>query len=171
MSRIAGSNTEVAIRDMRRRWVPLLSTVVAILLAALPIVASSPLLPDFGFLMLITWRLLRPEIWTAQMALALGLLSDLVTGHPLGQGMLLWTTTFLAIDLIDTRLGFRDYWMDWLIAAGALIFQTVGAWYIALLMGSDIRLMVMVPQIGLSILAYPVAARIVLGLDRWRLMR
>ena len=171
MSRIAGSSTEVAIRDLRRRWVPLLSTVIAILLATLPIVASSPLLPDFGFLMLITWRLLRPEIWTAQMALALGLLSDLVTGHPLGQGMLLWTTTFLAIDLIDTRLGFRDYWMDWLIAAAMIIFETVGAWYIALLMGSDIRFMVMIPQLGLSILAYPVAARIVLGLDRWRLMR
>ena len=171
MSRIAGSSTEVAIRDLRRRWVPLLSTVIAILLAALPIVASSPLLPDFGFLMLITWRLLRPEIWTAQMALALGLLSDLVTGHPLGQGMLLWTTTFLAIDLIDTRLGFRDYWMDWLIAAAMIIFETVGAWYIALLMGSDIRFTVMIPQLGLSILAYPVAARIVLGLDRWRLMR
>ena len=171
MSRIAGSSTEVAIRDLRRRFVPLISTVVAILLAVLPIVAQAPLLPDFGFLMLITWRLLRPEIWTARMALGLGLLSDLITGHPLGQGMLLWTATFLAIDLIDSRLGFRDYWMDWLLAATAIIFQTVGAWYIALLMHSDVRFTVMLPQIGLSILAYPVTARIVLGLDRWRLMR
>jgi len=171
VSRIAGSSTEVAIRDLRRRFVPLISTVVAILLALLPIVAQAPLLPDFGFLLLITWRLLRPEIWTPRMALGLGLLSDLVTGHPLGQGMLLWTATFLAIDLIDSRLGFRDYWMDWLLAAAAIIFQTVGAWYIALLMHSDVRFTVMLPQIGLSILAYPVAARIVLGLDRWRLMR
>jgi rod shape-determining protein MreD len=137
----------------------------------LPIVASAPLLPDFGFLVLLTWRLLRPEIWTARTALGLGLLSDLVTGHPLGQGMLLWTSTFLILDLVDSRLGFRDYWMDWLIAAAMLFFQIVGSWYIALLMGSDVRFAVMVPQIGLSILAYPVAARLVLGLDRWRLMR
>ena len=171
MNRIAGSSTEVAIRDLRRRFVPTLSTIVAILLAVLPIVAQAPLLPDFGFLTLITWRLLRPEIWTPRDALLLGLLSDLVTGHPLGQGMLLWTATFLAIDLIDSRLGFRDYWMDWLLAAAAILFQTVGAWYIALLMHSDVRFTVMLPQIGLSILAYPVAARIVLGLDRWRLMR
>jgi rod shape-determining protein MreD len=171
MSRIAGSTTEVAIRDLRRRFVPLLSTLAGSALAALPIVASSPLLPDFGFLMLITWRLLRPEIWTPRTALALGLLSDLVTGHPLGQGMLLWTTSFLVLDLIDSRLGFRDYWMDWLIAAGVLFFQIVGGWYIALLMGADVRFAVMLPQIGLTILAYPVAARIVLGLDRWRLMR
>ena len=171
MSRIAGSSTEVAIRDLRRRFVPLLSTVAAIALALLPIVAQAPLLPDFGFLMLITWRLLRPEIWTPRMALGLGLLSDLVTGHPLGQGMLLWTATFLAIDLIDRRLGFRDYWMDWLLAAAAILFETVGGWYIALLMQSDVRFAVMLPQLGLSILAYPLAARLVLGLDRWRLMR
>ena len=43
MSRIAGSETEVAIRDLRRRFVPLASTIAAILLALLPIVASTPL--------------------------------------------------------------------------------------------------------------------------------
>ena len=171
MSRIAGSSTEVAIRDFRMRFVPLISTLIAIFLSLLPIVAEAPLLPDFGFLMLITWRLLRPEIWTVRTAVFLGLVSDLVTGHALGQGMLLWTVTFLVLDLIDSRLGFRDYWMDWLIAAGMIIFQTVGAWYISLLMGANVRLAVMLWQIGLSILAYPVAARIVLGLDRWRLMR
>ena len=171
MARIAGSAAEVAAREFRRRFVPLISTIVAIALAMLPIVAQAPLLPDFGFLMLITWRLLRPEIWTPRTALALGLLSDLVTGHPLGQGMLLWTVSFLVLDLIDSRLGFRDYWMDWLIAAALLAFQIVGGWYIALLMGADVRFAVMLPQIGLSILAYPVAARLVLGLDRWRLMR
>jgi len=171
MSRIAGSSAEVAVREFRRRFVPFLSTLVAILLGLLPIVASAPLLPDFGFLMLVTWRLLRPEIWTPRMALGLGLIADLVSGDPLGQNMLLWTTAFLALDLVDTRLGFRDYWMDWLIAAGMLIFQILGGWYIALLMGADVRIAVMLPQIGLSVLAYPVAARIVLGLDRWRLMR
>jgi len=171
MSRIAGSEAEVALHDLRRRFVPLGSTAAAILLALLPIVAAAPLLPDFGFLMLITWRLLRPEIWTPRMALGLGLLADLVTGHPLGQSMLLWTATFLVFDLIDTRLGFRDYWMEWMIAAGALILHTVGTWYIALLMGSDVRFAVMFPQIGLSILAYPLAARLVLALDRWRLAR
>lgn len=171
MSRIAGSDAEVALHDFRRRFVPLLSTLAAILLALLPIVAAAPLLPDFGFLVLITWRLLRPEIWTARMALGLGLATDLIAGHPLGQSMLLWTAAFLVFDLIDSRLGFRDYWMDWLIAAGALILHSVGGWYIALLMGSDVRFAVMLPQIGLSILAYPLAARLVLALDRWRLAR
>lgn len=171
MSRIAGSSAEVAIRDLRNRFVPLISTIVAICLVLLPFVAATPIIPDLGFLALITWRLLRPEIWTANTALGLGLLNDLVAGNPLGQSMLLWTSAFLVFDLIDARLGFRDYWMDWLIAAGAIAFQTVGAWYIALLMGSDVLVTVVVPQIIVGILAYPVVARIVLALDRWRLAR
>jgi rod shape-determining protein MreD len=171
MSRIAGSSAEVAVRDFRRRFVPLLSTMAAVLLALLPIVARMPLVPDLGFLALITWRLLRPEIWKAQTALGIGLFNDLMAGHPLGQSMLLWTLAFLALDLVDTRLGFRDYLMDWLLASSLVIFQSVGAWYIALLMGSDVRFAVMVPQLALGILAYPLVARLVLALDRWRLAR
>ena len=171
MSRIAGSSTEVAIRDVRRRFVPLASTVAVILLALLPLVSSAPLVPDLGFLVLVTWRLLRPEIWSAQVALALGLLNDLVAGNPIGQSMLLWTAAFLALDMIDSRLGFRDYLMDWLIGSAAIVFHTIGMWYILLLVGSEVRFSVILPQIGLGVLAYPVVARIVLALDRWRLMR
>jgi rod shape-determining protein MreD len=171
MSGIAGSGAEVAIRDFRFRYVPMLTTVAAILLALLPFVFSSPLVPDLGFLALITWRLLRPEIWPAQVALGFGLFADLVAGHPIGQSMLLWTLIFLALDFVDSRLGFRDYLMDWLLAAAAILLHGAGIWYIALLMGSDISFLVMLPQIGVSILAYPIVARVVLGLDRWRLGR
>jgi len=171
MSRIAGSDAEVAIRDFRHRYVPLLSTIFAILLALMPFIFSAPFVPDLGFLVLIAWRLLRPEIWGAGTALGLGLLSDLVAGNPMGQSMLLWTSTFLVFDLIDSRLGFRDYLMDWAIAAGAIFIHSLGAWYIALLMGSDVRFIVVAPQIAVGILAYPVVTRIVLALDRWRLVR
>jgi rod shape-determining protein MreD len=171
MSRIASSEAEIAYSDFRRRFVPALSIIAASMLALLPIVAEAPLLPDFGMLVLLAWRLLRPEIWSPWMGLPLGLVSDLVAGNPLGEAMLLWTLLLLACDLIDRQLGFRDYLMDWLIAAGAILFQALGAWYIALLMGSDVRFMIMIPAIGLGILAYPVVTRIVLGLDRWRLSR
>lgn len=171
MSRIAGSNAEVAIRDLRRRYVPLLSTLAAILLTLTPVVAVSPWIPNLGFLVLITWRLLRPEIWSAQVALALGLAADLISGAPLGQSMLLWTAAFLAFDYCDGLFGVRDYWLDWLLAATAIFFHSLGVWYIAHLMGSSISFWIMVPQLALSMLAYPIAARLVLALDRWRLMR
>ena len=171
MSFIAGSHSDVAWREFRRRWAPMLTTIAAIALSLLPIVANWPLIPDLGFLTLLTWRLLRPEVWKPYHALGLGLLSDLLSGNPLGQAMLLWTFIFLALEVIDSRLGFRDYLMDWLIGAVAIIFQSLGAWYIALLMGSEIRFSVLGPQLALGVLAYPVIARLVLALDRWRLAR
>jgi len=171
MSRIAGSNAEVAIRDLRRRYVPLLSTLAAIALTLMPLVAASPWIPNLGFLVLITWRLLRPEIWSAQVALGLGLAADLISGAPLGQSMLLWTAAFLAFDYCDGLFGVRDYWLDWVLAAAAIFFHSLGVWYIALLMGSETSFWIMVPQLALSVLAYPIAARLVLALDRWRLMR
>jgi rod shape-determining protein MreD len=171
MSRIAGSQTEVAIRDIRRRYVPLASTFVAMALILLPIVAAAPWIPNLGFLMLITWRLLRPEIWPAQAALGLGFAADLLSGAPLGQAMLIWTVTFLALDYIDSLLGVRDYWLDWALAAAAILFHSLMVWYITLLMGADIAFPVMIPQLALSVLAYPLVARVVLALDRWRLMR
>jgi rod shape-determining protein MreD len=172
MSRIAGSETEVVIGDLRRRFVPLASTIFAMLLGLLPIVTSTLWVPNLAFLILLTWRLVRPEIWQAQVALGLGLLADLIVpGAPLGQSMLLWTLIFLSLDYADHLLGVRDYWLDWTLAAAAILFHSAGVWYIALLMGAKVGIIIMVPQLILSILAYPLMARIVLRLDRWRLTR
>lgn len=171
MNRIAGSQTEVRIRDLRNRFIPLASTIVAILLILLPFVAATPLIPDLGLMVLVAWRLLRPEIWTANTALGLGLFNDLVAGNPLGQSMLLWTGLFLIFDLIDSRLGFRDYLMDWAIAAAAIAAVHAGAWYIGVLLGADTSFAIVLPQMALGALAYPIVARIVIGLDRWRLGR
>jgi rod shape-determining protein MreD len=171
MSRIAGSSRDVAILGVRRQVVPVASTLAASMLDLLPIVASWPIIPDFAFLVLVAWRLLRPEIWQAHAALPLGLVNDLIAGHPIGQSMALWTLTFLAFDLVDSRVGWRDYWMDWFFASLALAFHSVGGWYVARLMGSVIPYSVMLPQLALSVFAYPLVARLVVALDRWRLAR
>jgi rod shape-determining protein MreD len=171
VSRIAGSERDVAILGLRRQAVPVLSTLAATLIDVAPFVVVTPIVPDFAFLVLLAWRLLRPEIWQAHMALALGLANDLVAGHPIGQSMALWTLTFLALDFVDSRVGWRDYWLDWLFAALAIFLHSVGGWYVARLMGAMQPYSVMLPQLGLSILAYPLVARLVIGLDRWRLAR
>lgn len=171
MSRIAGSQRAVVYREYKRRFLPLVTSVLAILFGLFPLVVTSPLLPDVGFLMVLTWRLLRPEIWMPTVALGLGLFDDLVSGNPLGQSMALWTMIFLAFDLIDNRIGYKDFWFDWFYASVAIIFYTAGAWYIGVLMDSPMPFRQLLPQIGFTILAYPVMARIVLALDRWRLAR
>lgn len=171
MSRIAGSSADIAYHDFRRRNVPVLSTVVAILVALAPIVVSTPIIPDIAFLVLLSWRLLRPEIWTPLIALPLGFANDLVAGHPIGQSMALWTLIFVALDLLDTQRIWRDYWIDWLIAALAIVAYTAGSWLITGLMGSAVDFAVLLPQVGLAILLYPLVSRLVLSLDRWRLSR
>lgn len=171
MSWIAESNADVQMRHARRTYVPLLSTIIACLMALLPIVVKSPFVPDFALLVLLAWRLLRPELWTAATVLPLGLFNDLVAGHPLGQSMAFWTAIFLAFDVMEARLVWRDYWIDWFAASMMIVFYTFGIWYIGWLMGNRIEFSVMLPQIGLSILAFPVVARVVLTLDRWRLAR
>jgi rod shape-determining protein MreD len=171
MSRIAFNKAEVRRKHLRREYVPVVSTILASLLSLLPIIVSSPVIPDFAFLMLIAWRLLRPEMWGPLVALPLGLFNDLVAGHPIGQSMALWTLFFIIFDIIDSRVLFRDYWMDWLIAAAAIIAYIFADWYIGILMGNQADFSVMFPQLGASILAFPVVARFVLLLDRWRLAR
>jgi len=182
MSRIAASPTDLRMREIRRQFVPLASTVVACLLSLLPIVMASPIIPDFAFLVLISWRLLRPELWSPLTVLLLGLFNDLVAGHPIGQSMALWTALFLIYDVIDARLQWRDYWMDWFVAALSIISYTYGVWYIGQrvdrfseadvgLLGNTINFNIMMPQIGLSVFCYPIVSRLVLALDRWRLAR
>src|SRR3546814_7648334 len=93
-------------------------------------------------------------MWSATTALPLGLLNDLLAGHPIGQSMALWTITFLAFDLLDSRVLFRDYWMDWFFAALAILFYVWSGWLIGQLMGSSVAFAVMAPQLGASVLAF-----------------
>ena len=171
MNRIALTTGDVRRQTLRRKYVPIVTTIIASVLVLLPIIVSSPLVPDLAFLVLIAWRLLRPEMWSATTALPLGLFNDLVAGHPLGQSMALWTITFLAFDMLDSRLLFRDYWMDWFFASLAILFYVFGGWWIGRLMGSSADFGVMVPHLVASIFTYPIIARLVLALDRWRLSR
>ena len=137
----------------------------------LPIIVSTPVIQDFAFLVLLAWRLLRPEMWSVTTAIPLGFLNDLLAGHPLGQSAALWTSIFLIMDLVDSRVAWRDYWMDWMLAAVFILGYTFGDWAIGRWMGSTAEFGILWPQIGASILLYPVVARIVLVLDRWRLAR
>lgn len=171
MSRIAFNTAEVRRRHLRREYVPIGSTILASMFGLLPIIVSSPIIPDMGLLMLIAWRLLRPEMWGPAVALPLGLFNDLVSGHPIGQSMAIWTILFIIFDIIDSRVLFRDYWMDWLIAAVAIAVTVFFGWSIGTLMGNTAPFTVMLPQLVASILAFPLVARLVLMLDRWRLAR
>lgn len=154
---------------LRAQAVPIISTIAGSATALLPIVAVTPMLPPFGFLMLLGWRLLRPEMWVAWAALPLGLADDLIGGQPLGSAMCLWTVTLLVLDLVDNRMVWRDYWMDWLVAAVVIPFCLGGAWIFARYTGGGGIVLTLLPQVAISIFCFPAVARLCVVLDRWRL--
>lgn len=151
--------------------VPAATVVVASLLAALPVVSTSGWFPDFGYLALISWRLLRADPWPAWWAIPLGLINDLFTGYPIGFSIALWSATMLALDLIDRRTMWRDYWIEWMLAAVLIAIDEWLQWRVARAVGADVPFTAMLPQLLISICAFPLSAWLVSRLDAWRLGR
>ena len=148
---------------------PWLTILLGSLTPWLPIIAPAPLLPPFGFMLMLAWRLLRPGLLPLWAGLPLGLFDDLYSGQPFGSGVLLFSLTLIAIELIEIRFPWRNFWLDWLTAAAILIVYLAVA---AMLSGSAlVQLTVIVPQLVLSIVLFPVVARLVAQLDRLRLKR
>jgi rod shape-determining protein MreD len=155
--------------SLRARATPVVSTMAGSLATMLPIIAQAPVLPPFGLMVLLAWRLLRPGLWPVWIPLPLGLFDDLASGQPVGSAMLAWTVTFLIIDASERSLVWRDYLQDWLIAAAALAGCLVFGFGLALLAGGKAPILAIVPQIIASILLFPAIARLCARLDAWRL--
>ncbi len=151
--------------------IPAGTVVAASLLSALPIVTTSGWYPDFGFLALIAWRLLRSDPWPAWWAAPLGFANDLITGAPIGLSVALWTTTMLLLDLVDRRTMWRDYWIEWALAALLLLANESVERWVASLMGPAPAFSSILPPLLISIFAFPIAAWLVARLDHWRLGR
>ena len=151
--------------------IPAISVVAASLLSALPIVTDSGWYPDFGFLVLIGWRLLRSDPWPAWWAAPLGFANDLITGSPVGLSVAWWTAVMILLDLVDRRTMWRDYWIEWALAALLLLAnESVERWASGV-MGAPLPFARIVPPLLISIFVFPVAAWLVARLDRWRLGR
>src|SRR3954467_6352434 len=152
-------------------YVPAVTVVAASLLSALPIVSTSGWYPDFGFLAFISWRLLRSDPWPAWWAAPLGFINDLFTGYPIGFSIALWSATMLALDLIDRRTMWRDYWIEWMLAAVLITIDEWLQWRVAGAVGGAPAFTKMIPPIVISICVFPLIAWIVSRIDAWRLGR
>jgi rod shape-determining protein MreD len=145
---------------------PVASIILGSLLVLLPVIATVPILPPFGLLMLIAWRLLRSDLIAPWAGIPLGLIDDLFSGAPLGTGMASWTAALLILEAIDQRVLFRDMWQDWSIAAGLIAFDLLLGWALAGLVGGIPAPWLMVPQWLCAVLCYPLAMRCAAWLDR-----
>jgi rod shape-determining protein MreD len=152
-------------------FIPTATVAFASLLSALPIISSSGWYPDFGFLALIAWRLLRSDPWPAWWAAPLGLLNDLVTGQPVGLSVAFWSATMLVLDLIDRRTMWRDYWIEWALACLLLLVNAWVRWGVAGLAGAPVPFQAVVPSLLISVFSFPIVAWAAVRIDRWRLGR
>lgn len=148
----------------RARALPWVTVIAGSLLTALPVIATVPLLPPFGLLMLLAWRLLVRYALRPWAAAPLGLVDDLVSGQPLGSAVLLWSLCFIAIEVVDGRMVFRDFRIDWLIAGGAIAGVLAVGRLLAVPLTAQVD-----PAVGLQIvvtaLLFPVATRLVAWID------
>ncbi|TKD50146.1 rod shape-determining protein MreD [Sphingomonas baiyangensis] len=146
-----------------KRLAPLM-VMAGSLVTLLPGVATVPWLPPFGLMLLIAWRLLRTDLLRIWAAAPLGLFDDLVSGQPIGSATMLWTMCILAIDMLDTRLVWRDFWQDWLLATGAIGFCLIAGRLVASPLSAHVDT-ALVLQIALSASAYPLIARMCAAID------
>jgi len=151
--------------------VPWVSIMLASMVTYSPVIASAPVLPPLAFMLLVAWRMLRPGLLPVWAGLPLGVFDDLYSGQPLGSGVVLWSLTMLAMELIDERFLWRGFFQDWLAAAAIFAAYLVLAAGIAGLASGHVTFLAIVPQLVMTIALYPVIVWLVARLDGLRLTR
>jgi rod shape-determining protein MreD len=151
----------------RARAIPWATVIAGSCVTAWPVVATVPLMPPCGLLMLLAWRLHARFALRRWAAAPLGFVDDLVSGQPLGSAVLLWSVCFLGIELVELRLAYRAFWQDWLIAAGGVAFCLLAGRLLAAPLAAHVNTAVSVQTIAAALL-FPPAARLVAWIDRKR---
>lgn len=150
---------------------PWLAIMLGSLLAQLPIATAVSIMPPLGFMLLIAWRLVRPGLLPVWTGFPLGAFDDLFSGQPFGSAILLWSLTMLGIELLEFRFPWRGFVQDWLVAAVVVTAYLALAALVSGASPSRYALIALGPQIVLSLLLFPIVARLTAGLDRLRLTR
>ena len=153
--------------DRGARLLPWASVMAGSLVTIVPVAATLPLLPPFGLLVMLAWRLLAPlalRIWAPPL---LGLFDDLVSGQPVGSAMLMWTLGYFLVEALDARSGVRDFVQSWAIAATVIALCLIGGRFVATPLGAHVD-SVLLLQIAVSILLFPIIAFAVAAVDKRR---
>ncbi|WP_100258899.1 rod shape-determining protein MreD [Qipengyuania seohaensis] len=151
--------------------IPWLSILLGSLLPIFAIAAALPMVPPLGFLALLAWRLVRPGLLPVWAGFPLGLFDDLFSGQPFGFAILFWSVSMLVIEFVELRLPWRAFWQDWFTAGLLVTAYILSGWLLSGASPTLPALVALVPQLLMSILIFPIVARIVARLDRLRLRR
>jgi rod shape-determining protein MreD len=136
-----------------------------------PMIAMAPIMPPLGYMALLAWRQLRPGLLPVWAGFPLGLVDDLFSGNPFGSALVLWSNTMIVMDIIEARFPWRNFLTDWVAAAIFILVYLLCGLVLTThhLYADDVLLIV--PQMVISVMCYPIVGRVLGWLDRWRLMR
>lgn len=166
-----GSRINRTQSPLRAGSVPYLSIMLGSVLPVLLIADVMPVMPPLGFLMLLAWRMFRPGLLPLWAGAPLGAFDDLFSGQPFGSAVLLWSLALIAIELLEARFPWRGFWQDWFTAGLAALLVWLAGLMVSGATLTPEMLLVAMPQALLSVLLYPILARMVASLDRFRLAR
>lgn len=136
---------------------------------ALPFIASAPLMPPLGFMMALAWRQMRPGLLPVWAGLPLGFVDDMFSGQPFGSGILLWSVSMIVLDIVEARVPWRNFLQEWLLAMANIVTYVLLGLLFVNAAGASVPAHVVIPQLLLSLLLYPLTGRAVAALDRFRL--
>jgi rod shape-determining protein MreD len=83
--------------------------------------------------------------------------------------MALWCLSMFLLELADRRTMFRDYWIEWVLAAALIVLHQLFLYKVADWAGARVPLIQLVPGTLISILVFPFFAFLAGRIDRWRL--
>lgn len=151
--------------------IPWLTIALASLVPALPLIASAPLLPPLGYLMLLGWRQMRPGLLPIWAGLPLGAIDDMFSGQPFGSAILLWSLTMIALDVLEAKIPWRNFIQEWVVATALITAYILLCLGIVNLAGGAAMPQVILMQLLLGVMMYPLVSRAVAAWDRFRLLR
>ncbi len=152
------------------RSTPWVMVIVASMIPAWPVIASAPLAPPLGFMVLLAWRQVRPGLLPVWAGLPLGMIDDIYSGQPFGSAVLLWSAAMILLDMAEVRFPWRNFLLDWLLAAGLVTAYILIGVALANGAGGDVPIRFVVPQVLMAVLFFPLAGRAVALADRFRLL-
>jgi rod shape-determining protein MreD len=151
--------------------IPILTILLGSLTPMLPVISAGPVVPPMGFMILLAWLVIRPGLLPPWIGLPLGAFDDLFSGQPFGSAILFWSLAILTFELLEARFPWRGFWQEWLTASAVLVCY-LGFGALLAGVGFDMmRLGLVVPQVIVSVLFFPLVARLVAACDRLRLLR
>ncbi|MEM1197088.1 MAG: rod shape-determining protein MreD [Pseudomonadota bacterium] len=151
--------------------VPYATILIASLAPFVLLADTFPLAPPLGYLMFLGWRIMRPGLLPIWVGVPLGAFDDLFSGQPFGSGILLWSVTMIALELIESRFPWRGFRQDWFTASLGAVLYLFAAMAISGSPLTPAMAVAALPQAALAILLYPFIAQVISRLDRFRLSR